>query len=113
MDVLLPRKTEFPMRPGLAGTVDIVNRPGNRRSITPSPQPNKECSLVPLAVHVVDIDLQPATQLPPYSLARKKTQPEGLARELDRPGILTRALAAVVHATLGCESVSHPAIPEQ
>ncbi|KAK1833791.1 hypothetical protein QBC39DRAFT_345164 [Podospora conica] len=45
----LSRKTEFSMSPaGLAGTLDVANRPGYRRStsITSSPQPTRN-SLVP------------------------------------------------------------------
>lgn len=68
------QKTEFPMGPARSCG-------GRRRrqltSRSPSqidhliPAAGEEYSLVPPPVHPVDIDLQPAPQLPPYSLAQK------------------------------------------
>lgn len=109
------QKTEFPMGPARSCG-------GRRRrqstSRSPSqidhliPAAGEEYSLVPPPVHPVDIDLQPAAQLPPYSLARKDAAGE-LARHLD-PGMLKRALAVIAHTTgtLATRSL-HPAIPEQ
>lgn len=109
------RRRNFPWAlPGLAGGVDVANRPRgrHRRSITSSPQlaRNIPSSLRPSIPSTLISNPRPSSL---RILSRKKTQPESLARHLD-PGMLKRALAVIAHTTgtLATRSL-HPAIPEQ
>lgn len=118
MDVLLSRSEDGishepcpVLRGASASPIDLAIADRSPRS-SPQPARIEEYSLVPPPVHPVDIDRQPATQLPPYSVARKKTQLESRARQLD-PGMLKRALAAIAHTTGtdACDSVFSPRHP--
>lgn len=109
------QKTEFPMGPARS----CGGRRRRRRQSTsrsPSqidhliPAAGEEYSLVPPPVHPVDIDLQPAPQLPPYSLAQKDAA--GEPGKTLRPGHAEEsARGHRPHYRDACDSVFAPCHP--